>query len=236
MGLLSSLFGSKQKEGGGAIPVLPQDIYRAAALELQDIIAPSAIEIGSGSIKISDKICKTYFTMSYPSYLVDGWLDELINMDKVFDISIHINPIPSNEIMKEFQKKTAEVQSQILAREQKGMVRDPLLDAAYRNLEQLRDSLQQAQEKMFMVGLYITIYAQNEDELFKLENEFRAILESQMIYLKPALFQQEAGFQTTLPTGTDELSITTKLNTGPFHRFFHLCPVNLLITKESCMG
>ncbi len=236
MGLLSNLFGSSKKTETGAIPVLPKDIYEAATLELQDIIAPSAVEIGSGNIKLGDKICRTYFTMSYPSYLVDGWLDEIINLDKIFDVSIHINPIASDEMMKEFQKKVAEVQSQIMVREQKGMVRDPLLDAAYRNLEQLRDSLQQAQEKMFMVGLYITVYANNDDELFKLENELRAILESQMIYLKPAQFQQEAGFHTTLPIGTDQLAITTKLNTGPLSSFFPFVSSELTDNKGILYG
>ncbi len=236
MSLLSNLFGSKKTTEANAIPVLPKDIYAAATLELQDIIAPSAIEIGSGTIKMGDKICRTYFTMSYPSYLVDGWLDEIINLDKIFDVSIHVNPIASDEMMKEFQKKVAEVQSQIMVREQKGMVRDPLLDAAYRNLEQLRDSLQQAQEKMFMVGLYISVYASNEDELFKLENELRAILESQMIYLKPAQFQQEAGFHTTLPIGTDQLGITTKLNTGPLSSFFPFVSSELTDNKGILYG
>jgi conjugal transfer ATP-binding protein TraC len=237
MGLLSSLFGGKKKDGATqAVPVLPSDIYEAATLELRDFIAPSAIEISSNTIKIGDKIAKTYFTMSYPSFLVDGWISEIVSLDKIFDVSIHIYPIPSGEMLKQFQKKVAEVQSQIVMREQKGMVRDPLLDTAYRNLEQLRDQLQQAQEKMFMVGLYITVYASNQDELFKLENQIRAILESQMMYVKPALFQQEAGFHTTLPIGTDELSITTKLNTSPLSTFFPFVSSELTDNKGILYG
>jgi type IV secretory pathway VirB4 component len=128
--------------------------------------------------------------------LTEGWLAPIINLDKIFDVSVHIAPINSAEIMKEFQKKVAEVQSQIAAKEKQGMVRDPELDIAYQNLENLRDSLQQAQEKMFSVGLYMTVYASNENELFKVENEIRSQLEAQLIYLKPALFQQEQGFIT----------------------------------------
>jgi conjugal transfer ATP-binding protein TraC len=186
---------------------LPGDIFNAATLELQDIIAPSAVEISSGFIKIGDKIAKTYFAMSYPKFLTEGWLAPIINLDKIFDVSVHIAPINSAEIMKEFQKKVAEVQSQIAAKEKQGMVRDPELDIAYQNLENLRDSLQQAQEKMFSVGLYITVYASNENELFKVENEIRSQLEAQLIYLKPALFQQEQGFITGIPLGIDNLEL-----------------------------
>ncbi len=219
MSIFSNLFTGK-KNTNSVIPVLPSDIYGAATIELQDILAPSAVEINSGFIKIGDKIAKSYFTMSYPKFLTEGWLAPIINLDKIFDVSIHVSPINTAVIMKEFQKKVAEVQSQIYAKEKSGMVRDPQLDMAYQNLEQLRDSLQQASEKMFSVGLYFTIYATNESELFKVENEIRSQLEAQMIYLKPALFQQEQGFITGVPLGLDNLGIINKLNTGPLSSFF----------------
>ena len=235
MSFLGDLFGSSKKNTS-AIPVLPADIYATAALELQDVIAPSAIEIGSSSIKLGDKITKTYFAMSYPHILTSGWLAPIVNLDKVFDISIHINPIDTAQVLKEFQKKVAEVESQILTRESQGMVRDPQLDAAFQNLEQLRDGLQQASEKMFDVGLYITIYATHENDLFKLENQIRSELEGKQIYLKPALFQQEQAFRTVIPTATDELKITSKLNSGPLSSFFPFISSELTDNKGILYG
>jgi type IV secretory pathway VirB4 component len=235
MSFFSNLFKGKSNKLA-PIPVLPSDIYDAATMELQDILAPAAIEINSGFIKIGDKIAKTYFTMSYPKFLTEGWLAPIINMDKIFDVSVHIAPINTAEIMKEFQKKVAEVQSQIATKEKGGMVRDPELDIAYQNLENLRDSLQQAQEKMFTVGLYFTIYASTENELFKVENEIRSQLEAQMIYLKPALFQQEQGFITGAPLGLDNLGILTKLNTGPLSSFFPFISSELTDNKGILYG
>ncbi len=220
MSFLSDLFGGSKKNALPSIPVLPGDIYSAATLQLQDVIAPPAVEIGSSTMKLGDKIAKTYFAMSYPRILTAGWLAPIINLDKVFDVSIHVSPIDTSEILKDFQKKVAEVESQIIGRQNQGMVRDPQLDAAYQNLESLRDNLMQATEKMFEVGLYITVYASNENELFKLENQIRSELEGKQIYLKPALFQQEQGFRSVIPTGSDELGITTKLNSGPLSSFF----------------
>ena len=202
------------------VPVLPSEIYEAATLELRDIIAPSAVEIESSVVKIGGKISKTFFVISYPRFLMDGWLSPIINMDKIFDVAIHINPLPTEKILKQFQKKVAEIQSQMRERAEKGMVRDPILDTASQDLEQLRDNLQQAQEKIFDVGLYITIYADDDTELYKVENEIRSILESKMIYLKPALFQQEEGYKSVAPMGTDLLGVVSKLNSGPLSSFF----------------
>ncbi len=225
MGIFSSLFGGgnnnqQNKQGSGVMPILPKEIYRAATLELQDVIAPSALQITPKSLNLGDKIARTFFVISYPRYLVDNWFSPIINLDKVFDVSINIHPIETTEILRTFEKKVAEVQSQVAIRESKGLVRDPILDTAYQDLEGLRDNLLQAQEKMFNVGLYITIYADNENELFKTENEIKSILESKLIYLKPALFQQEEGFKSVIPTGTDMLEIHQKLNTEPLSSIF----------------
>ncbi len=237
MSFLSSIFGSNKKSVTTEIlPVLPTDVYEQATLELQDIIAPSALEIGSKSLHMGDKIARTYFVMSYPRYLSDNWFSPIINLDKIFDVAIFIHPIDTSDLLKKFQKKVAEVQSQITDRETKGLVRDPMLDTAYRDLESLRDNLMQAQEKMFEVGIYITIYADSDNDLFRVENEIKGILESKMVYIKPALFQQVEGFKSVIPVGTDEINIHQKLNSEPLSSIFPFVSFDLTSEKGIMYG
>lgn len=232
----------KEKETGSAeiqasvLAVLPEKIYESANLELQDVIAPSALKIDPKSINLGNKIARTFFIISYPRYLTDNWFSPIINLDKIFDISIFIHPIDTSLMLRQFQKKVAEVQSQISVRESKGMVRDPMLDTAYQDLEGLRDNLIQAQEKMFDVGIYITIYADNELELFKIENEIKSMLESKLIYIKPALFQQEEGFKSVIPIETDLLNINQKLNSEPLSSVFPFISSDLTSDKGILYG
>ncbi len=235
MGIFSNLF-SKQTPKPIMVGTAGADQYESATLQMQDLIAPAGIVVASNQIKLGDKTAKTFFVVSYPRFLTAGWLAPIINLDKVFDVSVHITPVDSAEALKQFQKKVAEVQSQIMERENKGQVRDPLLDTAYRDLENLRDQLQQAQEKMFLVGLYITVYANNDMELFKLENEMRSMLESKMIYMKPTLFQQDDGIKTVFPLGDDMINITTKLNSGPTSSFFPFISSELTDNKGILYG
>ncbi len=218
------------------LPVLPQEIYQAATLELQDILAPSALKISPKALHLGDKIARTYFVISYPRYLSDNWFTPIINLDKIFDVAIHIQPLDTNTILRKFQKKVAEVQSQINVRESRGVVRDPVLDTAYQDLESLRDSLQQAQDKMFDVGLYITIYADDMPELLKLENEIKSILEAKLVYLKPALFQQDTAFSSVAPLGTDFLSVHQKMNTEPLSSLFPFVSFDLSSDKGILYG
>lgn len=225
---------AQQKEA--ELSILPQEIYGAETLELQDIIAPSALKISPKELNLGEKVVRTYFVISYPRYLAESWFAPIINLDKVFDISIFIHPIETSKILRTFQKKVAEVQSQIHTREEKGLVRDPMLDTAYQDLENLRDSLQQAQERMFDVGLYISIYGDNSDELDKIESEMRSILESQLVYVKPALFQQEQGYKSVLPLATDLLNVHSKLNSSPLSSMFPFISFDLTSDKGILYG
>lgn len=217
-------------------PILPEQIYKQGVLELQDVIAPSALKITPREINLGDKIARTFFVMSYPRVLTDSWFAPIINLDKVLDISIFVHPIDSAEILKKFQKKVAEVQSQIITREEKGLVRDPILDTAYRDLEDLRDQLQQAQERIFDVGVYITIYGSTVEDLDKSESEIKSMLESRLVYVKPALFQQEQGFKSVLPLGRDELNVTSKLNSSPLSSIFPFVSFDLTSDKGILYG
>lgn len=213
-----ALFGKKEKKDERG--VLPQEVYESAELALEDIIAPSAVKVDSKHMTLGEKLVRTFFVISYPRTLSENWFSPVINLDKIFDISIFIHPVETQKMLKTFQRRVAEVQSQISTREEKGFVRDPILDIAFQDLEDLRDRLQQAEEKIFDVGLYISIYADTEEELRKAESELKAMMESRLIYIRPALFQQEDGLQSIVPVATDKLAVHSKLNSLPLSSIF----------------
>lgn len=219
-----------------SLPVLPQEIFRTGVLDLQDVIAPHALKVSPREIDLGEKIARTFFVVSYPRFLTTGWFAPIINMDKIIDISIFIHPMDTNEMLRKFQKKVAEVQSQIATREEQGMVRDPMLDTAYADIEKLRDSLQQAQERIFEVGLYLTIYGSTREEVDKIESEVRSVLEARLVYIRPALFQQQQGFRSTLPLATDELNVHTKLNSAPLSSIFPFISFDLTSDRGILYG
>ena len=219
MALLDFL-GKGKEEKPSITPVLPKDIYAEGALNLADAIAPAALKVGAREIELGEKFSRTFYTISYPRFLADSWFTPVINLDRVFDVGVFVHPVDTGAALRNFQNKVAEVESQIEDRAEKGLVRDPMLDTAYQDLETLRDQLQQAQEHLFEVGLYITVYGSSKEELDKIEGELRGILDAKLVYTKPALFQQEQGFRSTLPLAIDELSVHSKLNSSPLSSIF----------------
>lgn len=227
---------NKKKDDEKVTPFLPKDIYEAAKLDFADIIAPSALKITPREMNLGDKLARTFYVISYPRFLSDSWFAPIINLDKVFDVAIYVHPIDTGAVLRKFQKKVAEIQSQVATREEKGLVRDPVLDTAYRDIEELRDKLQQAQERVFDVGLYLTIYGEDSDELDKAESEIKSILDAKLVYVKPALFQQEQGFTSVIPTGRDYLEVHSKLNSSPLSSMFPFVSFDLTSDRGILYG
>ena len=199
---------------------IPEKIFEAEPLNVVDFVSPPGLEVNSNFIRLGKKIAKTFFIFSYPRYLSTIWLSPVINLDVSMDISFFIHPIETEMILKQLRAKTTQIQAEIMEREEKGLIREPSLEFAFRDIEALRDRLQTAQERMFRFGLYLTVYAQNEDELRNVETTLRSILESRLIYVKPATFQQKEGFVSTSPYGLDQLGAHSTMNTTPLSSVF----------------
>lgn len=231
-----ALFGKKEKKDEELFAVFPEEIYRAGELALKDVLSPSALEIKPTFVRLGAKLAHTVFVFSYPRYLHTNWFSPVINMDKIFDISMYIHPVDTASMLRTLRRKVAQVQSQISMREEKGLVRDPILDTAYRDLEELRDKLQQATERLFNFGLYITIYGFSEEEINKTESEIKSLLEARLVYTKPALFQQAEAFQSVLPLNTDRLGLNTYLNSSPVSSTFPFVSFDLTSNKGVLYG
>lgn len=231
-----ALFAKKEKKDEEILAVFPEEIYRSGELELKDVLSPSAFEINPTFVRLGAKLARTMFIFSYPRYLHTNWFSPIINMDRVFDISMYIHPVDTGTMLKTLRRKVVQVQSQIASRQEKGLIRDPILDTAYRDLEDLRDKLQQATERIFSFGLYLTIYAVSEDELNKVEAEIKSVLEARLVYVKAALFQQSEAFQSILPLNLDKLEINNYLNSAPVSSTFPFVSFDLTSNKGILYG
>ena len=189
-------------------------------MKVTDIISPPSVEVKQNYIKIEEKFAKTFFIFSYPRYISVGWMSPVINLNIPITISFFLHPFSSEIVLKKLRKRITEVQADINQRQAKGLIRDPQLDIAFRDIEDLRNRLQTAQEKMFKVGIYITVFSEKEEDLKKIETTLRSILESKLVYIKPTLYQQKEGFISTSPYGLDKLLINTPMNTEPLSSVF----------------
>lgn len=195
-------------------------LYQKGIATLKDLIAPPAIRLTPNSMQVGEVTARTHFIIAYPKFLGTNWFSPIVNLDAPMDIAFFIHPIDTRDIVKDLRRSATQVQSQISMEAEDGKIRDPLLEAALENIEELRDKLQQGTEKFFRFGLYITIYAADEKGLDGLSQSIEAILEAQLVYTKPAVLRMDQGFVSTRPLAMDTLDIANNLNTGPLSTTF----------------
>ncbi len=197
-----------------------EEIYHRGVAKVAGLIAPSALKISANHVQIGETCARTIFVIAYPHYLSTNWFSPIVNVDFSMDISMFIHPMETSDVLKSLRKSATQVQSTIHMEEESGKIRDPILETAIKNIEELRSNLQQGTEKFFRFGLYMTVYGENIQELNKITRSIEAILEAQLVYVKPATLRMEQGFSSTLPLANDELDSANNLNTSPLSTTF----------------
>ncbi len=211
-------------------------VYRRGVVSIHDVIAPQAMKIESSYLRLGDTFVRTMFVMTYPRYLAVGWFGPIMNINKTVDVSMFFYPIPAPIILKQLQKKVGEVQAQLMADAQSGAPRDPLREAALQDIEKLRDDLTQGIEHFFQFALYVSYYAKSLKELDQLTDELEGMFSSKLVYTKKVFYQAEAGFNSTVPLGLDELMITFNLSSSPCATSFPFMSADLTSSSGVLYG
>ncbi len=194
---------------------------------LRDFIAPSSIELESGHYRLGTRYARAFYVYGYPRQIYTGWLSPLINMDEEIDLSFFIYPVSSQVVLKNLKKKVGQLEASLQINAEKGKVRDPGLQAAVQDAEELRDKLQVGEERFFRFGFYFTIYAHSMEELDFVQHKVETVLGQQLIYSKPATVQMEQALNSVAPQGTDLLQIRRNMNTGALSTSFPFTSADL---------
>jgi len=194
---------------------------------LRDLIAPSSIEIHSSYFRLGTKYGRTLYVYGYPRQIYTGWLSSLINIDEVLDVSMYIYPVDSQVVLNNLRKKVTQLEASTSINNEKGKTRDPALEAAISDAEELRDQIQLGAERFFRFGLYVTLYADSLDELSFVQNKIETLFGQQLVFSKVASSQQEQGLNSTIPQMSDQLQIRRNMNTGAISTSFPFTSADL---------
>jgi type IV secretory pathway VirB4 component len=197
-----------------------EKIYQAGLASIRDLIAPSAMEIRYDSLQLSGMFAQSFYVFSYPRYLDTNWLSPIVNFEVSMDMSQFIYPIDSTSIMKILRKKVTQMQASIHMDMEKGKTRDPGIETALQDAEDLRTEIQRGQEKFFQFALYFTVYAEDEKKLQKIAKQLESLLGGKLVLTRRAFVQAEAGLNSTLPLCLDEMDVIRNMNTSPLSTTF----------------
>jgi len=185
----------------------------SAATSIQDVLAPSAIEVDFSHIKIDDNYIRTLFITGYPRYVSANWLSPLINFNHSLDISMFVYPSDSKGTLDNIRRRLAEMEAEINTDIERGRIPQATTEAALEDAKTLQEQLVKGAERFFQFSLYISISAESEKELNTVTSQVQSMLASLLIISKVSSLSMEDAFKTTLPYCKDKLMLTRNMDT-----------------------
>ncbi|MBT5016518.1 DUF87 domain-containing protein [Candidatus Peregrinibacteria bacterium] len=200
--------------------IAAEKIFQQGLSTIRDLIAPSSMEVNFNHMLVDGMFAQSFFVYSYPRYIETNWLSPIVNFDVTLDMSQFIYPIPSDKIMRTLKSQVAKFQSSMHMGRDKGRVRDPALETALQDAEELRTNLQRGQEKFYQFALYFTVYHNDLKKLEKVTKQIESLLGGKLVMTRRADLRMEHAFNSTLPIASDELEIYHNMNTSPLSSTF----------------
>ncbi len=176
-------------------------------------IGPDAIEVGSRSLTLTDGVCASFAITGYPAEVGPGWLEPLLNYPGRVEVALHIEPTPPTVAARRLRRQLARLESSARSDAEHGRLEDFEASAAADDARDLAAALARGQTKLFRVGLYFTVHAQDHDALEAECSQVRALAASLLLDAAPATFRTLQGLTTTLPLGLDSLKMRRTFDT-----------------------
>jgi type IV secretory pathway VirB4 component len=182
-------------------------------IDIQDAIAPGAVEIDFNYVLIDGWYYRTLFISGYPRFVGANWLSSIVNFEHSLDISMFYYPIKSRDILDDLRKKITELETQRAIDKENGKIPDAAVEAALSDAQNLQDQLVKGVEKFFQISFYLTIPAQTLEELNYVTADLMQSLATLLLIPKVASLQMEEAFSSCIPQGLDKLMITRNMDT-----------------------
>src|SRR5581483_10574040 len=198
---------------------------------LADLVAPAAVEIARDHVRLEHQYARALAVTGFPRTVSPGWLAPLIDFEVPLEISLHLYPLETGEMVRTLTHKLVQLHSSRLFEARGGRLADPERDVAYEDAERLRDALQRGEEKVFSVSLYLLLRASSLAALDDLTRRVEVTLDGMLAHSRITILEQDAGFRSCLPEGQNYLLVYRNLDTSSLATTFPFTSSTLALER-----
>lgn len=188
--------------------------------DVRDIIAPESLTFRSDCFQMGQRFGRVLFLKDYAAYIKDRFLADLTDRGRNLVLSIDIIPVPTDEAVKEVEKRRLGIETNIANYQRKQNMANNFsavlpyeMELQRQEAKEFQDDLISRDQRMFFANLTLVHTA---DSLADLNNDTEGILTTgrkhtcQLTTLK---WQQMDGLLTALPIGVRYLTALRTLTT-----------------------
>lgn len=188
--------------------------------DLRDLLAPDSIERHKDYLIIGEKYVRTFFIRDFGTYLKDSFLSEVTDIAKHMLVSLDIVPVPTEEAVKEVEKRLLGVETNITNWQRKQNQNQNFsavipydLEVQRKESKEFLKDLTARDQRMYLCVTTILLEANTMEELDRDTDILKTVTSKHQCSLCPLTFQQMEGLHTALPLGARQIDAFRTLTT-----------------------
>ncbi|HEY8739415.1 MAG TPA: DUF87 domain-containing protein [Candidatus Dormibacteraeota bacterium] len=177
------------------------------------VVAPAAFRESPTEVRLGNRLARTHAITSYPQLLRPAWIERLLGFEGDLDLSLHVRPAPSAQMMGFLSRRIAELSSTLRLGEEQGRRPDPYRRAALDDAADLQDRLARGDQRLFGTSFYATVFGETAEELDAASERLEALFGSMLLHSRRLTLQMEPALISSLPLACDRVGLQRFLTT-----------------------
>ncbi len=211
-------------------------LFEAGTRTALDAIAPAAIVEERAQVTVDGRASRVLAVTDYPRHVVPNWLGRLIDADEPLDLSLHLQPLESADVIRGLTHRLVQLQSSRLLDARGGRIASAEREVAYADVDRLRDALERGDERVFSTSLYLRVHGTTAAALDAAAARVAGTLGGMLAETRAALFEMLPGLLSCLPAGQDFLGRRRNLDTSSLATMLPFTSSHLAVDRGLLYG
>lgn len=209
----SSVFENATDENGHAYFDL-QALYNANGTS-KEAIAPCGMSFKANHFTLGETFARSLFLQRVPTWLSTNFMSDLADLPHRIMISVQYDPIEQATAIKKVRDHMISLNARIAEAQKKAgeegystQIISPDLYRAQEQTNTLMEDMISRDQKLYYVTFTVTVFGDNLAQIDEATRLVKAVSNKYNAPIRPLLYQQEAGLNTTLPLCINQLFLS----------------------------
>ncbi len=174
--------------------------------DFQSWLAPTRVTVAPDQLRIDQRLCRSLQISGFPRRVRMGWLAPLLlSPPCTLRLAEHIYPMPKLATLSHLRRRIRSFETSLQVDQMRGRRPDQGTRSALGDALELEERVLLEEERLFGLGVTLTLEAGSEDQLSSAWNWVVSTLAEIGCTTTPATHRQVDGWRATIPLGADPL-------------------------------
>lgn len=201
--------------------VFDWDSMLHAGMDSKDFICPPSLKFNKNTFEIGSAYGAVWGLNILAGELPDEILRDFLEMQNLFCVNIHVEPLDQVDALKFVRKKLTAVESMKVYEQKKASqagydsdILPPAIKMHIEDIEKLLGDLNSKNERLFHISISLRAYARSKKELKLLSEMLKRTCQKNNCTMFPYDYRQEQTLVSTLPLCYNAIPVSREMHTS----------------------